>query len=116
MTETSHRSSRARMLHADRRHLSLVDCTGFLLMEREGIRTALAVDQNFTAAGFQVVPSLKPQGSSDQAGPTMILPARRASRIEGWMCALYSSGTGKVVRRCTIGLRIPGRSRSSLVG
>ena len=36
---------------------SLVDCTSFEVMRRAGIRTALAVDSDFTDAGFEVIPA-----------------------------------------------------------
>lgn len=35
---------------------SLVDFTSFEVMRRRGIRTALAVDRDFTDAGFEVIP------------------------------------------------------------
>jgi predicted nucleic acid-binding protein len=45
-----------RLLREDRRQLSLVDCVSFELMLEQGLTTALAVDEHFAKAGFQVVP------------------------------------------------------------
>jgi predicted nucleic acid-binding protein len=45
-----------RLMREDRRQLSLVDCVSFELMREQGLTTALAVDEHFGEAGFQVVP------------------------------------------------------------
>lgn len=50
-TET-HARAVERWLAADRRGLSLVDVTSFVVMEALGISTAFAFDTDFAAAGF----------------------------------------------------------------
>ncbi len=51
-----HRQAVERLLKTDHRKLSLVDVTSFLLMDQEGIRTALALDPDFAENGYEVVP------------------------------------------------------------
>lgn len=38
-----------------RRHLSLVDCSSFVFMRRAGIHRALAIDDDFKRAGFELL-------------------------------------------------------------
>ena len=45
------------LLLADRRRLSLVDCTSFQLMRRLGITRAFAFDRNFAEQGFELMPA-----------------------------------------------------------
>ena len=47
---------------AGRRGLSLVDCTSFELMRRNGLTRALALDRDFSRQGFEVVPA--PSGTA----------------------------------------------------
>jgi predicted nucleic acid-binding protein len=54
--ETLHGAAVAALLAANRRGLSLVDCTSFELMRRDGIRRALAVDDDFAQQGFELIP------------------------------------------------------------
>jgi predicted nucleic acid-binding protein len=54
--ETLHGAAVAALLAANRRGLSLVDCTSFELMRRDGIGQALAVDDDFAQQGFGLVP------------------------------------------------------------
>ncbi len=56
ITEAAHRRAAAKHAAADRRGLSLVDCTSFVVMESEGIREVLALDDDFSRQGFLVLP------------------------------------------------------------
>lgn len=51
-----HEAAFAALVAAGRRGLSLVDWVSFEAMRREGIVTALALDDDFAAQGFAVVP------------------------------------------------------------
>ena len=52
-----HHRAMARLRRADRREVSLVDCSSFILMEAEAIRDAFALDEDFAAAGFRLLPA-----------------------------------------------------------
>jgi predicted nucleic acid-binding protein len=54
--EALHRRGMERLIRRDRRHLSLVDCVSFVVMELEGIEDALALDADFEAQGFRTLP------------------------------------------------------------
>ena len=54
--ETVHGAAVAALLSANRRGLSFVDCTSFELMRRHGIGRVLAIDDDFTDQGFELVP------------------------------------------------------------
>ena len=54
--ETVHGAGHAAMLTANRKELSLVDCVSFEIMRRRDVGTALALDSDFAAQGFSVVP------------------------------------------------------------
>jgi predicted nucleic acid-binding protein len=56
ITEPLHRRAMDRLIRADRRGVSLVDCTSFEVMEAEAITEAFALDRGFAAAGFRLVP------------------------------------------------------------
>ena len=51
-----HAAALAALFTAGRRKLSLVDCTSFELMRRQGLTEALALDDDFTRQGFRVTP------------------------------------------------------------
>jgi len=51
-----HEVGLAALLLANRRDLSLVDCTSFELMRRLGLTCAFALDPHFREQGFEVVP------------------------------------------------------------
>ena len=52
--EELHQASVAALLTANRRHLSMVDCTSFTAMRRLGIGTVFAFDQHFVEQGFTI--------------------------------------------------------------
>ena len=54
--ESLHRRALERLLRTDRKKLSLVDCTSFVVMEDEGIGEALALDRGFASEGFGLIP------------------------------------------------------------
>ncbi len=51
-----HRSAVQLLIAANRRTLSLVDCTSFVVMGQTGIDTAFAFDSHFTEQGFRLLP------------------------------------------------------------
>lgn len=55
--QDTHAKALAAFLAADRRGLSLVDCTSFEVMRRRGIRRAFALDDDFRRQGFEVLPA-----------------------------------------------------------
>lgn len=55
--EALHRLALRRLRRTDRRDLSLVDCSSFELMGREGLGEALALDDDFAAEGFRLLPA-----------------------------------------------------------
>jgi len=54
VTKEEHDRATEALLVADRRHLSIVDCTSFEVMRRLDIRECLAFDQHFVEQGFAV--------------------------------------------------------------
>jgi predicted nucleic acid-binding protein len=52
-----HGRAMERLIRADERGLSLVDVASFVVMEQEGIRTALTLDADFERHGFDVLPA-----------------------------------------------------------
>lgn len=52
----THRRGVDLLRRVDRRDLSLVDCVSFVVMRSEGIVEALALDDDFAAQGFRLVP------------------------------------------------------------
>lgn len=54
--EELHGASVAALLTANRRQLSLVDCTSFEVMRRRGLTRAFALDADFANQGFDLVP------------------------------------------------------------
>ncbi len=55
LDETLHTNAIATLLGANRRNLSLVDCTSFAMMRHRGTSTVFAFDQHFAEQGFQLV-------------------------------------------------------------
>ena len=58
--EALHATAVAALLAANRRRLSLVDCTSFELMRRHGLTDALALDDDFSRQGFRLLPDPRP--------------------------------------------------------
>jgi predicted nucleic acid-binding protein len=52
-----HGAALSRSLRGERGGAGLVDCAGFDLMRRKGLRIALTLDQSFEEAGFDVIPA-----------------------------------------------------------
>lgn len=74
-----HHRAVARLFRADRRHLSLVDCVSFELMEREGIREAFALDRHFEEEGLKLLPA-PPRRSGFNVHEPRRIPKRRPAR------------------------------------
>ncbi len=55
LDEALHTNAIATLLGANRRNLSLVDCTSFAPMRHRGTGTAFAFDQHFAEQGFHLV-------------------------------------------------------------
>ena len=53
--EALHTNAVATLLGANRRDLSLVDCTSFAVMRQRGIASAFAFDRHFAEQGFDFV-------------------------------------------------------------
>lgn len=53
--ENQHQAAVHNFLKANRRQLSLVDCSSFETMRRLGIEKAFAFDEHFRAQGFEVI-------------------------------------------------------------
>ncbi len=51
-----HRRALARLFRMNRRHVSLMDAASFTVMEAEGVTEVLALDADFTAEGFRLIP------------------------------------------------------------
>lgn len=52
-----HRKGLDRLFREDRRDLSLVDCVRFEFMRAQGLREALALDEDFATAGYRLLPT-----------------------------------------------------------
>lgn len=58
--ESIHKQALSALLVANRRSLSLVDCTSFEIMRRVGLEEAFTFDPHFGEQGFGVVPPPSP--------------------------------------------------------
>ncbi|HBX70955.1 MAG TPA: VapC toxin family PIN domain ribonuclease [Chloroflexi bacterium] len=56
--ETQHNEAIYQLFAANRRRLSLVDCSSFATMRRRGIRQVFTFDPHFGEQGFEVVPAI----------------------------------------------------------
>ena len=54
--ETIHQQGMSALLVANRRELSLVDCTSFEIMRQKGMEAAFTFDAHFRVQGFMVIP------------------------------------------------------------
>lgn len=57
VTQEDHRAAVQALLAADRRELSLVDCSSFLVMRKLGLESAFTFDEDFEDQGFKTVPA-----------------------------------------------------------
>jgi len=56
ITEPCHRIAVEMVLTADRKKLSVVDCTSFQAMRNLGVRTAFTFDRHFREQSFDTLP------------------------------------------------------------
>ncbi len=56
ITEAIHKKALQTLLVANRRRLSLVDCTSFAVMNALGLQSAFTFDDHFAQAGFILLP------------------------------------------------------------
>ena len=54
--EAIHKQGMSALLAANRRDLSLVDCTSFEMMRHRGLDRAFTFDRHFNEQGFEVIP------------------------------------------------------------
>ena len=54
--EKIHKQGMSALLVANRRNLSLVDCTSFEIMRQVGLDTAFTFDPHFSEQGFTIIP------------------------------------------------------------
>jgi predicted nucleic acid-binding protein len=57
ISEDEHMHAQDALLAADRRKVSLVDCSSFQMMRSRMVRTAFAFDPHFREQGFEVLPT-----------------------------------------------------------
>ena len=57
--ETIHKQGLSALLAANRRNLSLVDCTSFEIMRQTGMDRVFTFDPHFREQGFKVIPESK---------------------------------------------------------
>ena len=57
ITAEDHEQALSAVLSANRRDLSLVDCTSFHVMRRLGLKAAFAFDKHFRRQGFSTAPA-----------------------------------------------------------
>jgi len=55
VTEADHAAALSLLFTTGRRRVSFVDCTSFVIANREGIREAFCYDPHFEQFGFQIV-------------------------------------------------------------
>ena len=60
ITEADHAHAQNALLAADRRKLSLVDCSSFHVMRSRLVRRAFAFDPHFGEQGFDLLPGVEP--------------------------------------------------------
>jgi predicted nucleic acid-binding protein len=68
--EDEHMHAQNALLAADRRKISLVDCSSFHVMRRRMVRTAFAFDPHFREQGFEVQPMTVT--GDDERAPTKV--------------------------------------------
>ena len=55
-----HKRAMSALLTANRRDLSLVDCTSFEILRETGLDTVFSFDAHFREQGFKVIPEIEP--------------------------------------------------------
>ena len=55
INENIHQIAISMLLTADRRHLSIVDCTSFEIMRKQGIEKVFCFDKHFKEQGFDLI-------------------------------------------------------------
>lgn len=63
VNETIHKQGMSALLAANRRSLSLVDCTSFEIMRQVGLDTVFTFDPHFRELGFKVIPATQTPGT-----------------------------------------------------
>jgi uncharacterized protein len=67
--EDEHVQAQNALLAADRRKVSLVDCSSFHVMRSRMVRAAFAFDPHFREQGFEILPAIVSRGD-ESASPT----------------------------------------------
>jgi predicted nucleic acid-binding protein len=68
--EDEHRQAQNALVAADRRSVSLVDCSSFHVMRSLMVRTAFAFDPHFREQGFEVLPGAA--SDDDERAPVKV--------------------------------------------
>jgi predicted nucleic acid-binding protein len=64
ITEDDHMHAQNALLAADRRKVSLVDCSSFHVMRSRLVRTVFGFDPHFRQQGFEMLPAATPDDAA----------------------------------------------------